>query len=327
MSIYTSAEKVKELINNASALSKPFLFAVDFELNRALFIEDPINQSDILFRVGEVKNYKELSFTKDEKYLQVIEPISYSQYIRQFDKVKNALLMGDTYLTNLTAPTKIGLSLTLKDILVHTKSKFGLCVNDDFVSFSPERFVRIDKGFISSSPMKGTIDASVLNAEEVIMNDYKEICEHNTIVDLIRNDIGKIADKVWIEKFRYLDLIKSDRRELLQVSSEIRGLLPNDYQKRLGDIIFSLLPAGSVSGAPKVSTIRLISETEDGPRGFYTGIFGYFDGFTFDSAVLIRYIERVKDGTFIYRSGGGLTVNSNPEDEYKELIEKVYLPI
>ncbi|MBP1671105.1 MAG: aminodeoxychorismate synthase component, partial [Bacteroidetes bacterium] len=162
---------------------------------------------------------------------------------------------------------------------------------------------------------------------EIILKDYKESCEHNTIVDLIRNDLGKVSGRVWVEKFKYIDKIETDRGDILQVSSDIRGELPVGYGNNLGDIIFSMLPAGSVSGAPKSSTLRLISKAEREKRGFYTGVFGYFDGTVLDSAVLIRFIEKKSDGSLFYHSGGGITVNSMCKDEYEELIAKIYLPL
>ena len=120
-----------------------------------------------------------------------------------------------------------------------------------------------------------------------------------------------VAKKVWIERFSYIDNITTDRGAILQVSSEIKGELPENYSSYLGDIILKLLPAGSISGAPKKSTLNIISEAEGEKRGFYTGIFGFFDGKTLDSAVTIRYIEKDSDGQFYYRSGGGITVISD----------------
>jgi para-aminobenzoate synthetase component 1 len=92
-------------------------------------------------------------------------------------------------------------------------------------------------------------------------------------------------------------------------------------------MILKLLPAGSISGTPKKKTIKIIKEVEGYKRGFYTGIFGITDEKTFlDSAVIIRYIEKDKDN-LIYKSGGGITIDSNLESEYKELIDKVYIPV
>ena len=174
--------------------------------------------------------------------------------------------------------------------------------------------------------MKGTIDATIENAEQVILNDPKETAEHNTIVDLIRNDLSMVAKNVRVEKFRYIEKIITTDKTLLQVSSKITGILEDDFQSRLGDIIFDLLPAGSVSGAPKKKTVEIIQGNENYNRGFYTGVFGYFDGSLLDSGVMIRFIEKTKNG-LTYKSGGGITFMSNPESEYQELIDKVYVPI
>jgi len=327
MSLFLPAEKVKNSINRAGSISRPFLFAVDYEIMRGLFIENPLKQSNVLFRIGAVKNYREIACNAHNTYLRIKNMFLFEKYSLNYSKVMEGMLRGDSYLANLTAATEVELSISLREVLALTQSPFGICVNNNFVSFSPERFVRIENGVISSCPMKGTIDASLPDAKGKIMKDYKESCEHNTIVDLIRNDLGIVSQKVWVEKFRYIDRIEADRINLLQVSSDIRGLLPENYKHHLGDIIFSLLPAGSISGAPKQSTVKLISEAEGDARGFYTGIFGYFDGSVLDSAVLIRYIERDLSDRFFYRSGGGITVNSCCRDEYRELIEKVYLPL
>jgi len=87
-----------------------------------------------------------------------------------------------------------------------------------------------------------------------------------------------------------------------------------------------LLPAGSVSGAPKKKTVEIIRNAEGQDRGYYTGIFGFFDGNNLDSGVMIRYIEKIGD-QLVYRSGGGITTHSNWKSEYQELIDKVYVPI
>jgi para-aminobenzoate synthetase component 1 len=179
---------------------------------------------------------------------------------------------------------------------------------------------------ISSYPMKGTIDTSIKDAEEIILNNKKELAEHTTIVDLIRNDLSIVAKKVRVEKFRYVEKIRTNNKDLLQVSSKIAGELNSDYRQRIGDIVFSLLPAGSISGAPKKKTVEIIEEVEAYDRGYYTGIFGSFNGNNLDSGVTIRFIEN-QDGIFIFKSGGGITAFSNAESEYQELIDKVYVPI
>jgi len=90
--------------------------------------------------------------------------------------------------------------------------------------------------------------------------------------------------------------------------------------------LFTLLPAGSITGAPKNKTVEIIRSTETYERGFYTGVFGVFDGCNMDSAVMIRFIERTPEG-YVYKSGGGITAFSKVEDEYNEILEKIYVPI
>ena len=172
--------------------------------------------------------------------------------------------------------------------------------------------------------MKGTIDAGIPHAKEVLVQDKKEIAEHVTIVDLIRNDLSQVAANVTVTRFRYVDTLKTNGKILLQTSSEIKGKLPEKYL--LGDLFTALLPAGSVSGAPKEKTIEIIRQAEREDRGYYTGVFGYFDGSMLDSGVMIRYIEKTGKKYF-YRSGGGITTQSVVDSEYQEMIDKVYVPI
>ena len=174
--------------------------------------------------------------------------------------------------------------------------------------------------------MKGTINAETPDAYNKILADEKEFAEHITIVDLIRNDLGIISRNVNVEKFRYIDLIKTHDKDLYQVSSKICGELTPDWHCNIGEILYSLLPAGSITGAPKKKTIEIIKSVENYERGYYTGIFGYYKEGYLESGVMIRFIERTDNKTF-FKSGGGLTIYSDVEKEYNELLEKVYVPI
>lgn len=301
---------------------KPFFFIFDFELeNPCAFLLDELIKENIFFKINEKspdKYQRQILLTK--------KPIEFSLYKNSFDFVVNEISKGNSYLLNLTFPTEIETNLTLEEIFVHSTAKYKLLYKDQFVVFSPETFVKIEDGIISSYPMKGTIDANLPTAEETILNDEKEFAEHVTIVDLIRNDLSIISKNVRVEKFRYVEKIITNQKELLQVSSKIVGELEKDYNERIGDIIYAMLPAGSISGAPKKKTIEIIQRAEKGKRGFYTGVFGIFDGKNLDSAVMIRFIEKAKDKLF-FRSGGGITFMSNLENEYQELIDKIYVPI
>ncbi len=318
-------KEIVKLMNGAYRDGIPFLFAVDFELKNYIFIKHPLSQSEILFRTPQISNINRNSFIKEKIEFESY-PESYERYLERFNVVMSGLKRGDSFLTNLTVRTPIKMSLGLKDIAESCDAPFCLYVPDKFVCFSPERFVKIKENKISSYPMKGTIDASIPNAEQIILSDEKETAEHNTIVDLIRNDIGIVAKDVNVERFRYVDELRTNKGHILQTSSEIIGTMYHDECMHLGDVIFAMLPAGSVSGAPKQSTLNIIEKAELMPRGFYSGVFGYFDGAAFDSAVMIRFIEQ-DNNEFYFRSGGGITVMSNPRDEYEEVIQKIYLPI
>ncbi len=252
-------------------------------------------------------------------------PKSFEEYLHAWEIVMKGLKFGNSYLVNLTMATPIEINISLKAVFQRSTAPYRLLAGDDFVVFSPECFVKIEKNTILSFPMKGTIDAGIPGAAEILMNDPKELAEHNTIVDLIRNDLSMVSSGVKVNRFRYLDHITTNQRNLLQASSEISGLLPSDWNSCLGDIIATLLPAGSISGAPKRKTVEIIHEAEQGPRGFYTGVCGIFDGSNLDSAVMIRFIGK-ENGKFVYRSGGGITINSVARKEYQELIDKVYVP-
>ena len=173
--------------------------------------------------------------------------------------------------------------------------------------------------------MKGTISATLPDAEALSLNNPKEIDEHKKVVALLSKDIAQVASDIHVSRFRYVDVIEKSTGDLLQTSSEIIGTLPDNWQAQLGTLLSKLLPAGSICGAPRESTMKVIAEAETYDRGFYTGIAGVFDGKTLDTCVLIRFIEHIGE-KFYYKSGAGITVQSKPESEYKEILEKIYIP-
>lgn len=314
------------LMNSLGALKTPFLFIIDFEMKNPVIIElDKVNENNIKYRLNNLSNYGDDPVLKSKLDFK-IKPVSYNDYVDSFNIVMKNILAGNTYLCNLTFPTQIETNYSLKELFFKSRAKYKLFVEDRFIVFSPESFVKIIDGKIYSFPMKGTIDASIANAAEKILGDGKELAEHNTIVDLIRNDLSIISTDVIVENFRYIDKIITNKKNLLQVSSKISGRLPDDYSSRIGEIIFKLLPAGSISGAPKKKTVEIIKEAEIYNREYYTGIFGIFDGANLDSAVMIRFIEKTGE-VLNFKSGGGITFASKPENEYRELIDKVYVPI
>jgi para-aminobenzoate synthetase component 1 len=309
-------------MNAFGKTKKPFIFFVNFSCTKFYFFEpSDLEKENIKIDFSNFSQQLKPSKIK----LKISQPISKKEYANQFDKIKREILFGNSYLCNLTSETKIEFAESLSILYDKINAPYKILFKDEWLCFSPETFVKIEKGQISTFPMKGTIDSCLPNAAETLLHDEKELAEHYTIVDLLRNDLSLVAENVRVEKFRYLDEIKALNKTLLQASSKIVADLPNDYLENLGTIFCKLLPAGSISGAPKKKTVEIIKETETYRRNFYTGVAGFFDGEKLNSCVLIRFIEKTNDG-FVYKSGGGITHQSEMEKEYEELLNKIYVP-
>lgn len=315
-----------ERINTLTRSETPFFLLIDFEIEHyGLWRLEELAEAGIFVNFPA---FTSTQFHQSENIEFELTPghLSFEEYQKSFQEVMFHLMRGDTYLINLTFAVPVYLRGTLKDVYHVARSKYKVYIEDTFVCFSPETFVRIRGNHIFTYPMKGTIDARITGAEEQLLNNVKELSEHYTVVDLLRNDLGMISDQVRVKRFRYVDRIITHRGELLQTSSEIEGQLPADWKEHFGSMLLRLLPAGSVSGAPKKKTCDIIRKVEQRRRGFYTGIALLFDGSTVDSCVLIRFIEKTPHGYF-YDAGGGITTRSNCLEEYQEILNKVYVPV
>ena len=334
MKTYSRIEAIARM-NELAGANVPFLFIIDYAQERS-HIEplDKIDAATCLFQFRKAGNTAASAMTGAGgiagRYAIPIEwevtlP-SLDAYEHSFGIVKQNLLAGNSYLTNLTCKVPVTTNLTLREIFLHSEALYKLWLKDEFVCFSPEIFVRMEGGKIKSFPMKGTIDATLSDAEKTLLNDVKEAAEHATIVDLIRNDLSMVSENVTVTSYRYTDLLQTNKGLILQTSSEICGTLPEDYISHIGDIIFRLLPAGSITGAPKAKTMEIIAEAENYRRGFYTGIMGHYADGQLDSAVMIRFIEQ-ENGRLYFKAGGGITAKSRCESEYNEVIQNIYVPI
>ena len=391
-------QEIIDKINRLASQDEPFLFVINYQGDKAFIrLLSDINPEECLFdfegrgnlshawkeTLKEGTSEKETwkKETSEEEISETtwqIGPPFYEDYERSFNIVKNNIMAGNSYLTNLTCRVPVSCNLSLEEIFHRAKGKYKLLLRrkrtqaedkahlkeenieenlTPFVCFSPETFVRIKGGRIYSYPMKGTLDASLPNAEKQLMEDRKEAAEHATIVDLIRNDLSRVAENVRVDKYRYIDVLHTNKGDILQTSSEISGRLPEDYPHHLGKILDAQLPAGSITGAPKDKTMQIIQEAEGYDRGFYTGIMGIYDQGELNSAVMIRFIEEETspvdfeaDGEknfnasegkgdeasegkrdeasrkLYFKAGGGITSKSDCRREYEEVIQKIYLP-
>lgn len=322
--VWLNKESGFEQINKLSKTRTPFLFVISFDTEK--IFAQPLNDldDDIYYKLEDWRNYPVEKCTKTFTFSKF--PVDFNTYKKALDEVLEEIRSGNTYLLNLTFKTPIESNFTLQEIFTYARAKFKLYFKDEFICFSPERFVEIENNTIATYPMKGTINAHLPDAKESILADKKEMAEHVMIVDLMRNDLGIISSDIKVEKFRYVEKIKAGEKELLQVSSKITATLPSNWRENIGTLLQQILPAGSISGTPKKSTLNIINRVENFDRGFYTGVFGVFDGESLRSGVMIRFIEKEND-TLFYKSGGGITIDSDAKSEYEELIDKIYLPL
>jgi para-aminobenzoate synthetase component 1 len=307
------------------------LFIISFDGKEAIVLPlDDIRSNLIKYAfVSNQKVYTNVEYRNVEPIELKAVSIPYEIYETACAYIQNEQYNGESYLANLTFPSRIISDLTLENLFYVSHAPYKLFYTDEkieFSVFSPERFVTIADGKISTCPMKGTLKTVENFGAETLLNDIKEQAEHITIVDLLRNDLALVCSDVEVLKYRYVDTISTETGFLYQTSSLIEGELTDNYREHPAQIFEKLLPAGSVTGAPKKRTLEIIKKAEGYERGFYTGIFGIIDNKTVDSAVMIRFAEN-RAGSIYYKSGGGITIYSDPEKEYQELKDKIYVPV
>lgn len=316
-------QKMDEL----SERKEPFFFLINFLMDEVrIFTQNDITNNTLLVDFPNLTNTNSCHTERSQSVEWQSFPETLEDYKKGFGIVQDNLRKGNSYLTNYTRKTEIETNLNLEDIFRFSKAKYKVLIPDEFVFFSPETFVEIIDNNIFTHPMKGTIDAEIPDAENLLKNNPKEKAEHYTVADLLRNDLSMVADNVQVKEFQRIDYIKTKQKNLLAMSSEIEGEIKTEYQNKIGTILQKLLPAGSILGAPKLKTLEIILEAEQYERGFYTGIAGYFDGKNLDSCVMIRFIEKQNDKLF-FKSGGGITHQSDLISEYEEMKNKIYVPI
>ena len=191
------------------------------------------------------------------------------------------------------------------------------------VGASPELLVRVEDGIVSNHPIAGTrprdkdIDKDKALAEE-LKNDEKECAEHVMLVDLARNDVGRISEPGTVKVTQFMDIERYSH--VMHLVSHVQGQLKKGFKQF--DAMRACFPAGTVSGAPKIRAMEIIAELEPDKRGPYAGAVGYFDfSGNMDTAIAIRTIL-IKDGTAYVQAGGGIVADSVPATEYQDSLNK-----
>lgn len=251
--------------------------------------------------------------------------IDFRQYEKAIRKIKTCIARGETYQINFTSRYDfdfIGNIDGFYERLKQTqKVSYSALIHFDghvIISLSPELFFRVDgKGNILVKPMKGT--SSLSASSRWLSHDEKNKSENIMIVDLLRNDLGRICLPGSVKVKKLFEVEKYET--LLQMTSSVTGKLRP--QIKMFDMVKSLFPCGSVTGAPKIRCMKIISDLEQGPRNIYTGAIGYFapDGQAVFN-VAIRTIELQHQSGHQYQArmgvGGGIVADSRPKDEFKE---------
>ena len=251
-------------------------------------------------------------------------------YCRMVEKAKHAIREGEIFqivLSNrLAAPFEgslLGAYRMLRTINPSPYMFYFSGTDVEVAGASPETLVKLEDGVLHTFPLAGTrprgkTDEEDKALEAELLSDEKELAEHNMLVDLGRNDLGRVSrfGTVEVEKLHSIERYS----HVMHIGSTVRGVLRPECDAL--DAIEAVLPAGTLSGAPKIRACQLIGELENNKRGIYGGAIGYID-FTgnMDTCIAIRIAYR-KNGQVFVRSGAGIVADSVPEKEYQECINK-----
>ena len=280
--------------------------------------------------INLIKNGEKKKETKG-KLLSEVKPLfSKNEYCGMVEKAKHHIKEGDIFqivLSNcLSAKFEGSLFDTYRQLRTINPSPYMFYFSGTDVEIagaSPETLVKLEDGILHTFPLagtrkRGTTEEEDKRLEEELLQDEKELAEHNMLVDLGRNDLGKISKfgTVQVEKLHSIERFS----HVMHIGSTVRGEIRED--KDALDAIEAVLPAGTLSGAPKIRACQLIGELENNKRGVYGGAIGYID-FTgnMDTCIAIRIVYK-KNGKIFVRSGAGLVADSVPETEYEETLNK-----
>lgn len=276
-------------------------------------------------------------FDKYEKYIPekpkqlgtIIKPlVSKETYVNAINKIKEYIANGVTYEVNYTYPSEVLTNLNGIDlyeaILDKQKTPYNTYLqtpDTTLLSFSPELFFRLEGNKILTKPMKGTAprlgDREDLTRREFLYNDIKNRAENIMIVDLLRNDLGRISKTGTVKVDKLFEI--EEHPTVFQMTSEISSEL-NDGTS-LYDVFKAIFPCGSITGAPKVSTMRVIDELELFSRNIYCGAIGFLSPEVCEFSVPIRILYG-KDNKYTYHAGGAIVWDSTAEDEWEETLVK-----
>ena len=284
---------------------------------------DEINKIIELIKTGEMVDVNPGKITSEFRPL-----FTEKEYCEMVEKAKHYIYEGDIFqvvLSNrLEADYEGSLLNAYRVLRTINPSPYMFYFSSDDIEVagaSPETLVKLEDGVLHTFPLAGTKPRGKTKEEDdelekKLLSDEKERAEHNMLVDLGRNDIGKISRFGTVEVENYMDILRYSH--VMHIGSTVKGEIRDD--KTSLDAVDAVLPAGTLSGAPKIRAMEIINELENNKRGIYGGAIGYID-FTgnLDTCIAIRTAFK-KNGKVFVRSGAGIVADSVPESEYNECI-------
>lgn len=263
--------------------------------------------------------------------LNPVPCVNFCEYSNAIKKIKDEIASGNTYEVNYTYDFEVpyeGDDLELFETLLNRqKTSYNFYLKNEYdtvLSFSPELFFKIKDNHIITKPMKGTVRRGKNREEDIklinyLKNDEKNRAENVMIVDLLRNDLGRIAKKGSVEVTKLFEI--ETHKTLHQMTSQIEADLKDSTT--LFDIFKAIFPCGSITGAPKISTMKIINQVEKGTRDIYCGAIGMISPEETIFSVPIRILQKCGNEKFFkYRAGGAIVWNSDIQDEWEETLTK-----
>lgn len=320
---FEKIEKLKEkyfLVGYMSYQTKDYFLNKDKNKKLNKKASSPL----LFFRAFKNKKiFKEQKAPKRNLFIK--ENITKEEYLSNIEKIKEKIKMGTTYEVNYTFSNDVFSDISgfdlFSSLLQDQKTPYCAYIKNDFdeiLSFSPELFFEIKNNIIKTKPMKGTIKREGKDKEEIefLKNDIKNKAENTMIVDLIRNDLSKIEASFDIKTTKLFEI--ETHKTLHQMTSSIEAKLKNINLK---DILSCLFPCGSITGAPKISTMEVIDEIENYKRNVYCGLIGVVFKDEAKFSVPIRILEKnllKEEKKYLFSQGGAIVWRSEAEEEYEE---------
>ncbi|MEP7074305.1 MAG: aminodeoxychorismate synthase component I [Acidobacteriota bacterium] len=342
---YDLGLKLENIHSRHEKTNEPDVFLALFD---ALLVHD--YDTGETYQTGDVSSFRDLEqfgCTVPSETVQggtvggtVSSNFTLDAYLDVINEIKERIRRGDTYQTNLTQQLTFTLSadswpqIIFYNLRRDNPAPFAAFIqrkDSTVISGSPERFFRVEGDAITTSPIKGTrprgenaVEDEALKKE--LLASEKDIAENTMIVDLLRNDLGRVCEFGSVEVEKLCDL--EEHPTLFHLVSTITGKLRTDT--KLSEILRSLFPCGSITGAPKISTMRIIDELEPDSRGLSMGAIGISipgpkfnvpNSPSLDLSVAIRTMV-IRDDKTVFNVGGGIVIDSDPEAEYEESLLK-----